>query len=249
MAATPFDDLTDVYEATIDWPKRLAHEEPFYRWLFEQIGVQSVLDAACGTGHHVNLFRSWGLRAEGADLSQAMLDRCRRRWGESESHRWVLRGYDQPVSTAASLDVAICVGNSLALAADLETVRRTIGQMLGAVRIGGAVVVHVLNLWRIPQGQPIWQKCVRAPMPQGDSLIIKGVHRCGDCGYVDLLATLLTDPPELHSECVRFLGLEPELLERAARESGASSVQFFGNYQRRPFDRQTSQDLIMLAQK
>ena len=35
-----FDDLTNVYEAMIDWPKRLANEEPFYRRLIERTGAK-----------------------------------------------------------------------------------------------------------------------------------------------------------------------------------------------------------------
>ena len=34
-----FDDFADVYDAMIDWPKRLAHEEPFYRRLFERLAL------------------------------------------------------------------------------------------------------------------------------------------------------------------------------------------------------------------
>ena len=34
MNGNLFDDLTDVYEAMINWPKRLAHEEPFFHGLF-----------------------------------------------------------------------------------------------------------------------------------------------------------------------------------------------------------------------
>ena len=69
--ANLFQDLTDVYEAMIDWPKRLAREEPFYRRWFERCGARSVLDVACGTGHHGAMFHRWGLRVEGADLSAA----------------------------------------------------------------------------------------------------------------------------------------------------------------------------------
>ena len=69
-----FDDLTDVYEAMIDWPKRLANEGPFYRRCFERVGVRCVADVACGTGHHAAMFHSWNLRVEGSDLSPRMIE-------------------------------------------------------------------------------------------------------------------------------------------------------------------------------
>ena len=191
MSGQRFDDLADVYEATIDWPKRLGNEEPFYRWVFERVRASSVLDVACGTGHHAAMFHSWGLHVEGADLSEEMIRRCRQKHGESESLRWVVRGFDRPVDRAGTFDVAVCVGNSLALAGDRETVATAISAMLAAVRSGGAIVVHVLNLWSLPDGPPVWQKCVRKPLPQGDSLIIKGVQRCGGRGFVNLLVTAL----------------------------------------------------------
>ena len=45
MPQPAFDDLSDVYEAMIDWPRRLAREEPFYRRLFERSDARRVLDA------------------------------------------------------------------------------------------------------------------------------------------------------------------------------------------------------------
>jgi SAM-dependent methyltransferase len=249
--ADNFSGLADVFEAQVDWPKRLANEEPFYRWLFERVGnAKRVLDVACGTGHHAAIFNRWGLRVEGADLSPAMIERCRARWGESDSLRWSVRGYDAQNEPSESFDVAICVGNSMALAGDVETVHRAIAQLLRAVRPGGAVVVHVLNLWKLPDGEPVWQKCLRAKLPQGESLIIKGVHRSGSRGFVDVLVTgLATDPPKLKSECAPFLGLEAIELGAFARQNGAGAPEFFGDYARRPYDRASSQDLIMVAMR
>ncbi|MGE5610708.1 MAG: class I SAM-dependent DNA methyltransferase, partial [Bacillota bacterium] len=147
MANDTFGDVSDVFEAMIDWPKRLANERGFFRWLFDRIGATRVLDAACGTGHHAAMFNSWQLRVEGADLSPAMIDRCQKQFGQSSTLRWVVRGFDQPVEEPGSFDAAICIGNSLALAPDLATVSTAVGQMLAAVRSGGAVCVHVVNLW------------------------------------------------------------------------------------------------------
>ncbi|MCC6123716.1 MAG: class I SAM-dependent methyltransferase [Pirellulales bacterium] len=178
MSKSEFNDLTDFYEAMIDWPKRLANEEPFYRHWFEKIGAGRIIDVACGTGRHAAMFHDWGLQVEGADLSPAMIARARANFGEDERLRWVVRGFEQPIQfdgeNKKSFDAALCVGNSLALAPNVETVRRAIRQMFAAVRPGGIVVVHVLNLWLLPDGPCIWQKCKKiksfSPEPTATAL-------------------------------------------------------------------------------
>ena len=177
MAGAVFDDLSDVYDAMVDWPRRLASEEPFYRRCFQRVGAASVADVACGTGHHAAMFHSWNLRVEGSDLSPRMIDRARSVFGEPEGLRWVVRGFEQPFEAAASWDAVVCVGNSLALAADAAAARHALSQMLAALRDGGVLVLGVLNLWRLADGPCLWQKCRRATLPQGEAWIIKGVHR------------------------------------------------------------------------
>jgi SAM-dependent methyltransferase len=244
-----FDDLSDVYEAMIDWPRRLAREEPFYRRLFERLKACRVLDVACGTGRHAAMFQGWGLQVEGADISPQMIERARANFGEPAGLRWVVRGFDQPIEPGEPFDVALCVGNSLALAPDTPTAQRAIEQVLHAIRDGGALVIHVLNLWRLSEGPTVWQKCARADLPRGDVLIIKGVHRCGSRGFVDLLVTDLKGEPEMRTDSVQFLGLQSDELERWARQSGAQSVRFFGGYGSEPYDPEESVDLLMIAEK
>jgi SAM-dependent methyltransferase len=243
-----FDDFADAYEAMIDWPKRLAHEEPFYRRLFARLGGESVIDVACGTGQHAAMFHSWGLRVEGADLSPAMIERAKATFGEPQGLHWAVRGFDEPIEGAKPFDVAICVGNSLALAPDAATVERAIRQMLAAVRDGGVIVVQVLNLWRLLDGPCVWQKCRRVASPR-DALILKGVHRCGNRGYVDLIVTDLAGNAAMRSESTPFLGLEASELDRMARAAGAKEVAIFGGYQDQPYDRRQSADLLMVAEK
>jgi SAM-dependent methyltransferase len=250
MPAQSFDDLTDVYDALIDWPKRLANEEPFYRWLFGRVGAQRILDAACGTGRHAAMFNAWGLEVEGADLSPAMIERARSQFGESSTLRWAVRGFDQPASTPLPFDVALCVGNSLALAPDRQSVAAAVRGMLSAVRPGGAILIHILNLWALADGVANWQKCQRTTLPAGECLIIKGVRRCGQGGFVDLLVTRLdAAPPLLRSECVPFLGLEAAELVSMAREAGARRVEVFGNYRREVYAPSQSQDVILVASR
>src|ERR1035437_4090702 len=110
MSSGSFNDLTQVFESIIDWPKRLAHEAPFYRRLFERVSVKSMIDVACGTGHHASMFHSWGLEVEGADLSPNMIALARAGFGEPPGLSWAVRGGAQPIGSASSIHVARCVG-------------------------------------------------------------------------------------------------------------------------------------------
>jgi SAM-dependent methyltransferase len=195
------------------------------------------------------MFHSWGLRVEAADISPNMIESARTNFGEPPGLRWVVRGFDQPVQPEKPFDAAICVGNSLALARDMATVERAVQEMLTAVRKGGVMMLHVLNLWHLPDGPCHWQKCKRARLERGDVLIVKGVHRSGSGGYMDLIVTPLDAPTEMQSESVAFLGIEAEDLEQIARRAGASNVELLSNYNNEPYDRQRSVDLIVIADK
>lgn len=249
MSGKLFEDLTEVYDALVDWPRRLAREEPFYRRWFQRCDARRVLDTACGTGHHAALFHRWGLTVEAADLSEAMIERARGRYGEPPGLRWAVRSFDQPCAADEPFDAAICAGNSLALACDRSTVQRALQRMFEAVRPAGLVVVHLLNLWRLPDGPCVWQKCQRVTRPPDEVLAVKGVHRSGRRGFVDLVVTDLAGRPKMITESVPLLGLEAEDLAGLALAAGASSVEFFGGYEDEPYARQTSVDLIMVAQK
>jgi SAM-dependent methyltransferase len=247
MNVSSLDNLVDYYEAMINWPNRLAHEGPFYRRLFASVEAERVLDVACGTGHHAAMFHSWGLRVEAADVSASMLAQARRNFGEPAGLQWTCRGYCEPLETSGIFQAAICVGNSLALAPDLQTARTAVTRMLAAVQPGGVVVVHVLNLWRLADGPCLWQKCVRTHEDHVPGVIVKGVHRHGTTGYVDLVVTRLAAEPAMRSESVRFLGFEAATLEQWASEAGADHVTVSGGYRDEPYDRDTSVDLIMVA--
>jgi SAM-dependent methyltransferase len=248
MAAETFDTFSEVYEALVDWPKRLANEGPFFRAWFERCGAAMVLDAACGTGQHAALFADWGLSVEGADQSPAMIQRARAAHGESNTLRWIVRSFEESVAEG-SFDAVVCVGNSLALARDVPSAQRAISRFVSAVRDGGVVIVHLLNLWRLPDGPCVWQKSQRTRLARGDTLIVKGVHRAGNRGYVDLVVVTLNGSAALQTESAPLLGLEAAQLAEFARQAGAPAVELFGDYRSQPYERLKSADLIMVARK
>jgi SAM-dependent methyltransferase len=246
MADADFE-LSDVFEDLVDWEKRLAGEEPFYRKVFEEVGAKSVLDAACGTGRHASLFHSWGLKVSGADVSPRMIEKARAAFGDPEGLSWSVRGFEESAGQEDPFDVVLCVGNSLSLAPDTKTVEAAVYAMAGAVRKGGAVIVHLQNRWRFEDGPCLWQKCRRTSTPDGDAYVVKGVHRCGRRAYVELLLIPVDDPEGMKSTRLDLTPIEVVDLEKMFRDCGAAGVELYGSYKETPYEREKSVDLIVKA--
>ena len=250
MSGEGFDDLTDVYEAMIDWPQRLANESPFYRRWFERTGVRSVVDVACGTGRHAALFHSWNLRVEGADLSPRMIETRPRQFRRAarpalggarlrSAHprrralrRGDVRGQFPGPGARRGHGPAGDRRDARRGAAGRRSIDPPAQSVAPARRPGGVAEVPA-----------------RPTLPQGEVLILKGVHRSGGKGYVELIVASLSGDATMRTESVPLLGLESADLERMARRSGAAEVSFFGGYQEQPYDRVESVDLLMVARK
>jgi SAM-dependent methyltransferase len=246
MPTTPFDDFSEAYDAIVDWPKRLANEGPLFRRWFERHRVGRVVDVACGTGEHAVLFHGWGLEVEAADISPAMLERAMQRHSEPPGLRWVRRGFEEPIVADEPFDAAICVGNALALASDHTAAERVLRAMLAAVRPGGLVIAQALNLWRLPDGPCQWQKFRMASVGGEEVAVVKGVHRSGARGFVDLVVAW-PKRHELRTESAPLLAFDPAQLADMVRRAGAGRVEWFGSYQEEPYVRETSVDLILIA--
>lgn len=248
MSPSPFDDLTDVYESMIDWPKRLANEQPFYRKIFEQVAARRVADVSCGTGHHAAMFHSWDLEVIGADISPNMIRRARETYGEPAGLSWRVQSFDQPAAAARELDAVVCLGNSLSLVPHRASVAPALAAMFGAVRPGGVVVVQVLNLWKLASGPCVWQKVVQRTIGGQEVTVVKGVHRCDDTGWVEMIIIPKDPATPHHARSVPFLGLHPEELQSAARPY-AQEISFHGSIKSDPYDPAHSTDLFMIARR
>jgi hypothetical protein len=131
----------------------------------------------------------------------------------------------------------------------METVQTVMQALLGAVRSGGKVILQILNLLRLADGPCLWQKSLPMHLSHGHVLVLKGVHRSGDRGFVNLVVLSPADGSLFHSESVRLLGLRSEQLTEMALRHGATGVEALGDYHRAAFDPSKSLDLILVINK
>lgn len=242
-AAEQFELMPAVYDALVDWPRRLEREAAFFRDHLAAAPGRRVLDLACGTGHHAAMFAEWGYDVCGTDGSAEMIAYCRARHGESERLRWATDRLEAPRRGDEQFDAITCLGNSLALLPDLATARAAISGMAGALVAGGLLIVQVLNLWRLPDGPVVWQKAARTRAGR-DVLIVKGVHRAGSRGFVDTAEIWLDAPNIKRCRSTPLVALRAEDLRSAFEATGFEDVRAYGSHAREPYAQSASPDLI-----
>lgn len=243
--------LPELYDALIDWPKRLANEAPLLREMTAGSGSPRVLDAACGTGRHAAMMEEWGMEVSGADASPAMIQQARALHADRPNLSWIVRSFETPAQADESpFGLVLCIGNSLSLAGDADAVHRALDALWTHVAPGGTLLVQVLNLWAVKEGPSVWQKCMAASVGGRQRVLLKGLHRVGARGYIDLIDLSLAEgPPSPRYDQPSFLGIDAQAFQDFARKVGAASLECWGNYQKKPYAAESSPDLIAVVHK
>jgi SAM-dependent methyltransferase len=110
----PYENFAERYDMSFG---SFGEHEPqvgeFFRRLFAQNNVHTVLDCACGTGRHLPLFHSLGCEVFGSDVSESMLAQARSNlveYGlEVPLHRIDFR--DLPDYFRQQFDAVVCLGS------------------------------------------------------------------------------------------------------------------------------------------
>ncbi len=252
MSQVPlYDTLAADYDRFVNWEARLAHEMPFFLRLFKEHGVERVLDAACGTGHHAIALALQGYQVVGADLSAPMIERARRnamRHHAAGAVTFAVAGLGGLATLGETFDAVLCLGNSLPHLLTASSVAGALADFATVLRPGGLLVIQNRNLDRV------WAERQRFMPPQvhqedgGEWIFVRfyDFHpatltfnmlrlRRGSEGWVqDLESTQLR--PIFQRDLI--LGLA---------EAGFGEVILYGDYAGSAFDARESGDLIAVA--
>ena len=240
------------YDLMVNWERRLAHEAPFFQRVFASAKVRRVLDCACGTGHHVRLFSQWRLEVAGSDLSPAMIQQASRdaKLDGADVRFEVADFRDLADSFGEPFDAIICTGNSLSLAGSKDGVRRAVGSIYEVLAPGGVAILHVLNYARMPEGRNLYEEPRVRVVDDNEILFLKvtrKVRRRCDLDII-VLEKQAGEWTKLESHAQAVAIEQPEL-KTLATDAGFVRLQFYGGYEPKPFDPDTSRDLILVARK
>ena len=165
-----YEELAAEYDKMTRFDERLPKERAMLQGWRERYRVQSVLDAACGTGLHAVLLAQMGIRTVGADLSQAMLAQAKNHANQlGVQVEWVQVSMENTATHVHQpFDAVFCFGNSLPHLLTPQAFEAAASSFAQMLRPAGILAIQLLNYTRV--------------LSEKERIV--GVHRHDDTEYV-----------------------------------------------------------------
>lgn len=159
LVVSRFDDQAQRYhgryrETTGSGHSFRIREQRVYELFDKSGGV--VLDVGCGPGITVNHLVGQGCRFYGVDISEEMINECRREFGHLSSTRFSVGRIERTEFPNSFFDAVICMGVVEYLDDDLPAIR----EMARVLKPGGTLIVTLPN-WASPFR--MWRRWVFRP--------------------------------------------------------------------------------------
>lgn len=230
-----------------DWMKdNNSDRDNFFKVLFSKHNSRSILDCACGTGSDLIYFKSLGLDAYGSDLSDAMLVQSKRKVDHQKVQIPIIKAdfcnlndyYD------SKFDVVVCLSNAINEIHDEAAVIQALTSMKSVLKAGGLVVLDQgqtdASMKNPPKYAPVANKrdfsrlfVLDYPDNFMDVQVFDFIHTDKE---LDFKQSFFRISIRLKDDWVRLLS-----------KAGFSKVDYYGDWQFTPYDKLSSQRLILVA--
>ncbi|MFX0076643.1 MAG: class I SAM-dependent methyltransferase [Candidatus Hermodarchaeota archaeon] len=142
-----YNEVAEKYDDLVSFENRVKREANFYDSIFKKYKVKTVLDCACGTGHHVMMLKQLGYDVKGSDLSPAMLEKARANLKNIDldvtlkiaDFRFLTKTFDY------KFDAVLCVGNSLPHLMSNEDLSQALAEMNTILSKNGVLIIEQRN--------------------------------------------------------------------------------------------------------
>ena len=250
-----YDSLSADYDRFVNWPARLAAEMPFLEQRLAAAGARSVLDAACGTGQHAIELARRGLAVSAADPSAGMIARARANASASGAAvRFEQAGFGGMSGAfgKASFDAVLCLGNSLAHAADGAALAAAVADFAACLAEGGLLILQNRNYDKVLAARERWLDPQSSAEGGREWLFVRFYDFEPDGSITFHVLTFSRGQEADWKQAVsstRLWPLREAVLTGALRDAGFDTFEPFGSARGEPFDQQTSPDLMIVARK
>lgn len=245
------DEAAADYDQVVDWETRLPRELPFFRDLFDEVGVESLVDVGCGTGKHAIEFASWGLRVTGIDPSASMLVQAHKNADAAGAEvTWELGSYgDLRATVGREMDAVVSLGNAFMHVEGPAGAAEALRDIATVVRSGGVVVLHFLNYDRLLTQRIRMMPARFRETPEGDKAFLRILDYEDDVVRFEFvtLSRLEDGSWDVHSRVSRHTVLPPASVVEAMRAAGFGRVETYGSHDKKDFDPETDESVVMVG--
>lgn len=219
----------------------------FFNKLFSENKVKSVLDCACGTGQDLPLFESLRLEIVGSDISESMLHQAEKNLSDAgleiDLHNVDYR--ELPDYFDRKFDAVVCLSSSILHMPDDKEVIRAYKSMRDVLNDGGLLVITQGTSDKQWEEKPRFILAVNRE-DFSRLFVIDYFEKGARYNILDIhhndkergLETWSIDYPQV---------LLRDDHERLLSESGFKKIEFFGSYEFTPYDKSTSDRLIVVG--
>jgi SAM-dependent methyltransferase len=245
-----YEGFADRYDLFVDdFDRQNAERVEFFRRLFDDSEVKTILDCACGTGRDLVMLDGLGLNVTGSDVSPAMLAQARKNLSARGMgiplHQTDFR--ELPHHFSERFDAVVCLSSSLLEAGEEDQALRALRSMHGVLRDGGLLVISQGTTDKQWTEKPRFIPVVNRP----DFSRIFAIDYLGRGARFNVLDLFHGGG---RSELVVWSREYPVMLliddyEALLGETGFGETRFYGSYTFEAYDKARSGLLLAVARK
>lgn len=251
-----YDQFGEDYDRFVDWEGRLAIEIPFLKAELGCINKSrktSILDAACGTGHHLIALAEAGFECTGADISEKMVEIARSNALNAQLEipfKQAGFGYLTQAFGRHQFDGLICLGNSLPHVLDQITMLKTLADFKKVIRPGGKLILQNRNFDSVIKTRNRWME-PQTYREGSQTWIFVRYYDFDPDGLITFHVLILSDHggENFHQRITntRLWPLTKDQMVHFLAQAGFDQIQLYGDLQGSKFEIETSGNLVITA--
>lgn len=238
--------FADKYDRLVSWENRYKRESQFFKILFRQYNVKSILDCACGTGQHVIMFNQMGFNAIGSDLSPAMIKKAKNYSKQYNiqckykiaDFRNLNKVFEQ------KFDSVICVGNSLPHLLSIKDLKTALVNFYKILNKKGLLIIQQRNYDLLIKTK---KRFFPVTLLDDEAFIYALDYESNKITFNVLNIEFKTKKLEVFT--TEYFPLKLNLLVKLLKDTGFKKVKLYSDYQFNKFKINVSNDLIVICEK
>ncbi len=241
-----YEEFIEKYDKLVSWENRVTRESNFYKTVFSNNDVKTILDCACGTGHHVIMLKQMGYDVKGSDISPAMIQKAKSN-SDKLGLKIPLKISDfKNISKIYSeqFDAVICVGNSLPHLFTNKEIFEALSEIYKVLRQNGIFILEQRNYDKLTKFQTRF-----FPVTFREDEIFFYVLDYFPKKIVFNVIDLEINSKKFHVFTTEYNPIKKENLVELLEKSGFKNFKYHQDHEFSEFNIEKSDNLIIICKK